>query len=308
MTFTFTRLPSQQISIALREPVTPYPISIVESRWNRRWDQLRQIGGILLVVGVVFSCFGGTRMTFSGPLDMIGALIAVITSVSLFGLVIAGLIGLPAALRAVRISGQIAAERERGTYDLLSTSALGAFGLHWWIARHISMPRKASAPQRRTRFWLLVIACIVGILFLLGFFNSLFISGWESLRGLAYLITSVYAVWVYFRQNETAASVIGMLIPAYVEKRFEARFWTLSAYVLYQIGTIGLLVVVGFYLVPTQGGRWGSPSVGDVLVILLRLALLVGSRELIIMWMWRHLRWRLNGHVEELDLLSRLRL
>lgn len=311
MTFSIPHLPSHQIATILYEPITPYPIPKVEQQWSKRWRRIQQIVGILVFIGIIFSCTDGLGLFGSwSSASAIGFIIVFITSISVFLLILAALIDIPAALRATRISGHIAAERVRGTYDLLSISKLGAYGLHWWIGQTLSIqPMNLRYSQHRPlwQVFTLWILAFIGILFIIGFLQALPRDPLGTLRAGTYVLTTLYAIWLYLRQNGAVAALIGMLIPTYVEKRFEAQFWAFSAYILYQIGTIGLLVVVGFYLVPTQGGRWGSPSVGDVVVILLRMTLLIGSRELLIVWMYRRLRVQLRAHNSDHDLLYRLR-
>jgi hypothetical protein len=46
----------------------------------------------------------------------------------------------------------------------------------------------------------------------------------------------------------------------------------------------------------------------DILLLIVRVIVFIGLRELVIYGLWKRLKHRLNGHDAELDLLSRLAL
>lgn len=304
----FPRLTSQRISAALREPVTPYPVQLIESQWTQRWYRARQVIAILPFIGLIFTLVNTLTVNPTSALGTIGRMISFITLVGIGLFLSALLIGLPYAVRAVRISAQISIARERRTYDLLSVSRLGKYGLHWWIARHFSVPVKPTSLIRQFPKLFVSLFIVVGLCGLLVFVPLFRVYPLEALRGLAYLVTGIYAILLYLRQSNAAATLLGALVPDYVESRAEVQFWSLSSYVLFQIVTIGLFVMVGFLLLPSRADFNAGPGVEDLLALLLLFALLIAPRELIVVWMWRHLRWRLNGYDEELDLVSRIAL
>lgn len=305
------RLPSQSVGHQLRlTPGFPYPIAPQQKRLGERLHLAQQLTGALVFGLIGFSCCFGTSFGF-------GSLPWEVLSVGIILILLFALVGLQSAFRAARLSGLIAAERQRGTYDLVSLSNLGAFGLHCWIATS-----HASTPSRQNPAWfrygplapLIRALSILVILVLLYFVGSAFLFSFErepldTVIVTAYVTSSTFCVKLYFDQNRTSATLIGILIPARSEKAFEAQFWAFVLFAVYQLTTIVLTVLAGFILpsilFPLE---IQSLDVFDLLLILYRVALFVGSRELLIGWLWGHIRWRLNGYDEELDLLSRIAL
>lgn len=305
------RLPSQSVRHQLRlTPGFPYPIAPQQKRWGERLHLAQQITGVLLFGMMGFGCCFGTSFGFGSLLDEL-------LSVGVMLILLFALVGLPSAFRAARLSGLIAAERQRGTYDLVSLSNLGTFGLHYWIAAS-----QASTAPRQSPAWLrygplaplLRVFFILGILVLLYFVGGAFLVSFEiapldTVVVTAYVISSIFCFKLYLDQNRTSATLIGILIPAKSEKAFEARFWAFALFVAFQLATIALTVLAGFIL-PSILFPLEIQSLDgfDLLLILYRVALFAGSREMLIVWMWGHLRWRLNGYDEELDLVSRIAL
>jgi len=91
------------------------------------------------------------------------------------------------------------------------------------------------------------------ILVLLYFVGSAFLFSFErepldTFIVTAYVISSTFCVKLYFNQNRTSATLIGILIPARSEKAFEAQFWAFVLFAVYQLTTIVLTVLAGFIL------------------------------------------------------------
>jgi hypothetical protein len=305
------RLPSQHFSHQLR--LTHgflYPIAPQQKRLGERLHLAQQLTGALVFGLIGFGCCFGTSFGF-------GSLLGEVFSVGVMLILLFALVGLPSAFRAARLSGLIAAERQRGTYDLVSLSNLGAFGLHCWIATS-----HASTPSHERPAWfrygplapLLQVLSILAILVLLYFVGRAFLVAFErapldTVIVNAYVISSIFCFKLYFDQNRTAATLIGSLIPARIEKAFEAQFWAFVLFAVFQLVTIVLTILAGFVL-PSILFPLEIQSLDgfDLVLILYRVALFVGLREMLIIWLWGHLRWRLNGYDEELDRVSRIAL
>jgi len=220
--FTLRWLWSSQIVSAMNPPWRLYPIA----------PNLVQFAPCLKLFGLlILSCIFGSSIRFSRA----SSLLFIIPFI-LFPL----LGGLPSALRAIRISRTIATERERGTHDLLSLTGLGAYGLHWWIARSVGGINKIQLGNNLSavvQLILILLGIYLGSLLLYSLFSS-------PISTTTYLLSIIFVIMVYFKQNTAAAFLIGMIVPSYINKRFEAQFWAIAAFVLFQVATIGLLILL----------------------------------------------------------------
>jgi hypothetical protein len=294
----FAGLISGQVLLEMRPPVRLYPIAKAQARLTRRMQTVRQWGSGILLLMVCFSCTVGWQLR----LGAIGTLISGVTFTIVFILIVAAVIGLPDILRTLRISGQIAAERERGTYDLLSLTNRGAYGLHWWIARSVSgvgFPQGSSLSS--LSILILIVVVVLAVMASLVFLDFVFRSPIGAAQAAAYIVSTIVAIAVYFRQNTAAAALIGMLTPGYAHKPFEAQFWALTAFLLFQVVTLGLVILLGFVIVGLlvpfriEQGLTFTNLIAHLLLIAFRLALFVGLREVLIYALWERLKQRLNA-------------
>jgi hypothetical protein len=230
--------------------------------------------------------------------------------VALIGM-ICGL-GLPFMIQASRISGQIARERQRGTYDLIAASTVGAFGLHLWIAAQKPPPQQSM--QGDFSLGLPMTLLIVGLtgigLWIFGglFWSTLMTATMETVVVTSYIVTMIASIGLYFLQSRSAGLLMGILVPAYVEKPLESQFWAIATFISYQLSTIGITFLIGFVLPAIFAQTTNRPpGIMDLLLIVIRFGFFVGSREIIIAVCWQHLRHQLKAQDSDRDFLTRLR-
>ncbi len=252
---------------------------------------------VLAALGLTLFCCCGSSGFFLLPVALV-----LVGMGTLYGLLI-----------AVRISGQIAEERDQGRYELLSLTPSGAWGFGWAT---IMSYLYRSATFSRLRRWVPIVSVLLALVAASGLLFQVFIyvrtptyqqeftNDWWELVFLFYVGTTVAALYIDFYQSVIAGVLLAMVIPTYGRNRFETQALTVGAFLGVQIATYLTTLLVGFLILPGIYYSLGIYGwVEEIVMIALRLGVFVLVREIIIMGLWQFAQQRLN--IGEIDLLSK---
>lgn len=216
--------------------------------------------------------------------------------------ILALLISLIFGLQTVeRLSGYIAGEHRRHTYELLSALPYGKLGVHWLYAVQWFQSTRLSRMMLRTALAISIAATP----FLFG--------------GLAYQITGRRAVefwfadslafWVFllyeYFNTRVIAILIAMLTPAVTHKPRTIYALSVGLYLLVQVGTYLLGALLALNLLPELLGWLNAPPLVSLVISPITVAVVIYIREWITRRLWRWLAEALHTTSLELDLLLR---
>lgn len=214
---------------------------------------------------------------------------------------------------ALRVSTAIAREHEHDTFTLLAMSPDGALGTSWAIC--------TSALYRHREFdtfHTIVRTSVIIALVVIGIVGSISIL-WQSavisrtpqpvmLTVMMYVNLGVTftAVYLEYIQSTVLGCLVGMLIPTYARNRLDAMIFALGSFLLLQITSYLITMLIGFAFLP---GFFHSIGIQDFTaefsLTFIRLGLFFAVREVILLVAWRTLLLRLNAVSNELEPLMR---
>jgi hypothetical protein len=207
---------------------------------------------------------------------------------------------------AVTIGSLIAKEREVGMFDLISLSPEGGLGASWAICT-ASIHRNQSLQQIQSPMsWLVRLGFTLLILASLGNFVEPLVplgssAAMDIIIPLLYLFTLAGALYVDHMQSVAMGSLIGMLMPTYTRSRIDAGVGAFIVFLLLQVTTYMLTLLIGFSFLPSIFRGLGlTPTLATILLPILRLIIFGAIREGIIAGLWRVLVERLNIAASEM--------
>ena len=212
-------------------------------------------------------------------------------------------VSLQAAVWAAHISYALAAERERGTYDLLCLFPDGSLGANWAIACgcvHRGVVFDALHVLAQVVLLLGMVFLAIIWLIVLGIVaNPVGKAGQDILAASRTLIDTVVliaALGLHYTQTVVLSPVVGMWWATHAHRRIEAQLGAFGLSLAVQIGTYGLFLVVGFALLPLlyDGLPLASPAINLSLPVVY-LVILYIIREGAIFWLWKIVTRRLNA-------------
>lgn len=209
---------------------------------------------------------------------------------------------------AVRVSSAISRERERGVYDLLSTSPHGAFSVSWAICTGCQYYDQTFNGIGAQRVWYSRIFFLT--LLLLSAAISLADPRAQSPEGFLYVaelvLLSAAAFYVDDIQSTVIGSMIGLIAPTVLRHALDTRIGAFFGFLLLQVSAYALVIVIGFVLLPQiMVDALGDGSLTKFLLPVGQFAVFFASRELFARVLWR-LNWLLHdGDVSDLRLLTR---
>ncbi len=286
---------------ALENPPFRYPL-LRRTHTDLGWlSTLRDIPRPFLyatLLGAAYIVWRIAPYTFAHVFVLVLAIPAVATlmlfiSPLLFPLVMMGV----GVLWAANISDWVIRLQERNIYDLLCLLPGGRWAANWAIA--------CSSIHQEGTFsvvWLMLRgAATVGLVLVLTLFSlvvvQLFSAG-KELGSVVWLMLDVVALFIgqllHCIQTMALTPLVGLLIPTYIHKRFEAR---LSAVILVLGLQLSPFLIFGllFYLAPLAVSK--PVDAGNSLTPY--LFILFGLRETIIMLLWIVLLRRLKLAADE---------
>jgi hypothetical protein len=206
---------------------------------------------------------------------------------------------------SVSIANLLGREYEQHTFDLARLTPPGPLGMSWAAALgylyHHSTFRNVNQPGSifvRTAVSALVLGT-VGI-------TADAINGSRDL-GAAYLLFSLtmfVALVIDHGQSLVAALLVGILAANATRNSLSAQLVAFTAYSGIQLTTFLVTLAFGFALIPANENFY----VSTIPVLLLRLALFAGSRELLIWLLWRRIAVSLGPDPSEQQVLLGLPL
>lgn len=212
---------------------------------------------------------------------------------------------------AVSISGTIARERETGMFELIALSPAGAFGASW-AACTASIHRNDSLAQIQSpSSWIVRLAFTLLILASLGNFVAPLVpetaaGGMLVIIPLVYLFTLSGALYIDHVQSIVTSALVGMLIPTYARGRVDAGGGAFLMFLLLQVTTYVLTLVLGFVLLPAVLETVGLQEIAVAFVLPVgRLVIFYVIRAILITILWRVLVERLNIAASELEIMTR---
>ncbi len=209
---------------------------------------------------------------------------------------------------AVQIAGAIAREREAGMYDLLALTPLGSFGISWvitsaYLHRNESLEQIQSAGAWLMRAFFTLVVMLSAASFSL---TPVIPSDANPALGQfiipLYLVTFGLAVYLDHIQSVALACIVGMLVPTYATRRMDAGLAASGIYLLIQIATYALTLLLGFSLIPALFDSLGWTGFGATFALpVIRVTILWGVREAAIRYLWLRLVRETNTTLSEVQ-------
>ena len=217
---------------------------------------------------------------------------------------------------AIRVSGAIARERERGTFELLSTSPYGAFSTSWAICtacQYYDQTFNGIGAQRVwfSRFFFLTLFLISGVLSLPQTHGFLSVNAGatylENLARIFVLVTALaFAFYIDDMHSTVIGSLVGLIVPHFARNRLDARIGAFVGFLVLQIFAYTCVWVVGFMLLPELNTNLALSGIVAVLALPLeQLIVFFLTRELIARLLWNINYVLLNGDVSDLSQLTK---
>lgn len=201
----------------------------------------------------------------------------------------------------LRIAGELAAERERKAYDLLCLLPGGALGLVQAVASGV-MHREYALRKRYERHRSLMIGLLIFLLAL----SVAMLFGRRFDGDLIVMYAVIFGVigasYMDFVQSIVLCALVGLFAGLYTVRRLDSELWALLLFLALQLAIYAFAIITGFIVLPSLAdliGIQGWPR--ELALVLLRVAALVGPREVVIVVFWRLVAERLNLMDSPLD-------
>jgi hypothetical protein len=195
---------------------------------------------------------------------------------------------------AVQIASSIAHERESGMYDLLVITPAGALGIGRLVMsaclhRNESLEQTEAAGTWIMRGFFTVVVMLIAA----SLSPSIIPPDAELLGGVivaVYLLTMGLAMYIDHLQSMVLAVEIGILVPNYATRRIDASATAFILYLVIQVSTFMLTLLIGFAIAPRILEIFQVSGVASAFALpIVRLGIFAGSREIIIRYLWRTL-------------------
>ncbi|MCC6894403.1 MAG: hypothetical protein IT321_16415 [Anaerolineae bacterium] len=192
---------------------------------------------------------------------------------------------------AVQIASSIAHERESGMYDLLVTTPPGIIGVSR-VVMSACLNRNETLEQTQAGGTWIMRGFFTIVLMLIAASVSppiippdAYASG--GLIIFIYLGTMAAAMYIDHVHSIVLAVEIGLWIPSYATRRLDAGAAAFIAYLVVQVSTFVITLLLGFTIAPAVFQMLALPAViSAILLPFIRLATFAGVREVIIHYLW----------------------
>lgn len=209
---------------------------------------------------------------------------------------------------ATRISSTLAREHELRTYDLLSLIPTGAFGAGWTLS---TACLHHDTLFQRLRLALQLCAAAVGTALFIALLlplvmlltpNSPVTFGLFLL--LNYGVMLAVAFYLDHIQSLTLAHLTGMLAASHIQNRVTAQVWSTAGFLLLQLLTYLVTLILGFVLLPPllQALQLDSAFIHSILPVM-RVLILYGVHEVMVFIVWRTLLHHFNTDADDAQML-----
>jgi len=193
---------------------------------------------------------------------------------------------------AVQIASSIANEKESGIYDLLVATPPGVLGIGR-IVMSACLHRNESLEQTEAAgTWLMRGFFTIVVMLIAASINPGIIPQKADIAGglivLVYIGTMALAVYIDHLHSIVLSAEIGILVPIYATKRLDAGATAFGVYLIIQISTFVLTLLVGFTIAPALLQFLGLSAIFNAFALpVIRLAIFACSRELIVHYLWK---------------------
>lgn len=192
----------------------------------------------------------------------------------------------------VQIASSIAHERESGMYELLVTSPPGMLGISRMIMSACLNRNETLDQTQAVGTWVMRgFFTIVLMLIAASVSPPIIPSDAYASGGLIifiYLSTMAVAMVIDHIHSIVLAVEIGIWIPSYATRRLDAGAAAFIAYLLVQVSTFLVTLLVGFTIAPGVFQALALPAVASAILLpFIRLAIFTGIREVIIRYLWQ---------------------
>ncbi|RMF82321.1 MAG: hypothetical protein D6737_02240 [Chloroflexi bacterium] len=190
---------------------------------------------------------------------------------------------------AIGISTAVTRQRERHTYDLLSVSPAGEFGIVWAISagrlyRSGSFNRLESYDRLGQQSQWIYIVFIMAVVF------NVISNGSEIFFALIIIVIGAAALYIDYIHSALVSILIGIVTPMHTDNTLTAQLYAAGAFVLLQVITYLMAVFVWTRLIPDLTDFLHAPDgVRLTLQPLVTFAVFYATREGMIMLLWRHI-------------------
>jgi hypothetical protein len=213
-------------------------------------------------------------------------------------LIILGMIGVvnggfQGAISAMRIGGLLAGLRERGQLDLLCLLPPGGARITWELCTTCLHRTRTFSSLSSELVWVIRSIFILATVLIIARENR---NPWQ---GPFLAMTQIGLMYIVFYiddiQSLIVGSLTGMIAPTYTRTPSDARLYGLMGYLLIQIATYLMVVLVAFILLPTlyRALHW-SGLAADILQFIIGILALYSFREVLIRALWQMLMNRLD--------------
>jgi hypothetical protein len=193
---------------------------------------------------------------------------------------------------AIQIASSIADEREAGMYDLLVITPPGMIGIGR-LVMSACLHRNESLEQTEAGgTWIMRGFFTVVVMLIAASITPPIIPPDAALFGgvivVVYLLTMGLAMYIDHLQSIVLAAVVGILVPSYATRRLDASAVAFILYLVIQVVTFMLTLLIGFAIAPKLLEVFQVSNVASAFTLpVVRLVVFAGSREVIIRYVWK---------------------
>jgi len=198
---------------------------------------------------------------------------------------------------AVGISGLVAREHERGTFDMLGVTPPGSLGTSWALCMGCLYRNQGFRRVNTGNTWIARTILLAPFVLMI----------WYSLSPTWTSLIFAAAFYIDYIQSIVLGALVGMLVPTIARNRLDSRFLAFGVYILMQIAVYVAFLLTVFIILPGVYRTLGlSGWFAELLFPLLCTLFFAAVHEGMVLMVWYLLLERLNAAPDELDSLARL--
>lgn len=216
------------------------------------------------------------------------------------------------ALRwAVTIATTITHEHETGMYDLVSLTTSGPIGCCRAISTACLHRNESMEQIQSPGAWIMrIVFSLVLMLSVASLTQPILVSpsnpNLNLLLSAIYLLLMAVAIYIDHVHSIIVGILVGILTPTYATNRLDAGFAALLVFLLIQVTTYMLTLILGFVALPNLLEALAiSAPIMTLLLAPLRLVIFFALREWLVRVLWKVVVKETNAAPTELDFMTR---